>query len=283
MEQGTKSDLKLTKRYFQPDPEVFSRQPYWVPSPLRLNVKVKPDSANDEITQTQSVLVLLLRRSNNVVERYCYSELVVPGTVVQIQYRQHKLVKSADGNVIAELVPAGEVVPINKLKPKLIWARTVKEGIIKIDALKRRVRNEGVLLFDPSKPSTLDGEQKRSLMIAYDMALDHALRGGDQSLSRLFNTTTNYTQVGADDTEDNLFMSVIKATSEDELVTSADIDSEDADALFTNDPADSADDIIKKAQERAHNEASAEPETPAATAEQEKTNADEKEPAKIEL
>ena len=277
-----KSDIKVTSNYFEPEKETFTRKPYWVPSPLRINIKVQPDSANDEITQIQSVLVLLRRKSAQVVERYCYSEQVVPGTVVQIHYRQHKLIKKPDGKFVAELVPASETVPIGNLRPKLIWARTIRDGIIKIEVLERRMREEGVLTFDPSKPSALDGDQKRKLMMAYDMALDHALRGGDQSLSRLFNTSASYTQVGADDSEDNQFMSIIKATPEDELVSGSDIDSEDTDDLFAADPADSADDIIKKAQKRAKEE-SEEQEAPAAdTAEQEATAADNK-PAAIEL
>ena len=277
-----KSDLKVTSRYFQPDPEVFTQKPYWVPSPLRLNVQVQPDSANDEITQVQSVLVLLLRKSAKVVERYCFSEQVVPGTVVQIHYRQHKLVKKPDGQFVAELVPPGEMVSIGKLRPKLIWARTIVDGVIKIEALQRRVKEEGVLMFDPSKPSTLDSTQKRKLMMAYDLALDHALRGGDQSLARLFNTSTSYTQVGADDTEDNQFMSIIKATPEDELVTGAEIDSEDSDDLFASDDVeDSADDIIKKNQERAQEE-SEELDAPV-TEEKQEAVAENKQTAKIEL
>ena len=211
MSRNEEASLEMKDGSFDP-PRKFIRTTFWVPVPLKIGVTVQPDSTNEGIKEEQSVFVLLLRKMDGTLERYCYSQLTVSGTSTHIVFRQHSLERNADGKWSATPVASENLVERYKLNPRIIWLAKPKT-LIRRKVLLRRIDEEGVLAFNPNVAAKLNAKQKIRVRRAYNVALEKFLEDGDVGLSRIFNTTDNYSQEWYGDNEDGQFMTIINADS----------------------------------------------------------------------
>ena len=209
MGQNDEPTIQMKEGSFKA-PAAYIQRSYWVPFPLKLTVKVKPDSTNDGIEEEQSVFVLVLRKADGTSERYCYSQLSQSGTSLQVIYRQHKLTQKPDGNWEATVVPRNKVIARVNLTPRIVWLERVKTTI-RVKILRKRIETEGVLLFNPNRARELDEGQRRKARNAYQVALERFLDNGEIELARIFNTSDDHTQEWVGSEEDGTFMSMINS------------------------------------------------------------------------
>ena len=209
MSHNDEASVEIQDGSFDP-PKGFMRRTFWVPFPLKVGVTVQPDSSNEGIKEEQSVFVLLLRKLDGTLERYCYSQLTVSGTAMHIVYRQHRLERSEEGQWSATPVAPGSRVERHKLNPRIVWLKR-PDTLIRRKVLIRRIDDEGVLLFNPNVAAKLTDKQKRAVRRAYNTALEKFLEDGDVGLSRIFNTNEDYSQEWYGENEDGQFMTIINA------------------------------------------------------------------------